>query len=77
MISCKEATLLSLKKEEGKLSIIERLKLRMHLNMCKVCEFFSLQTKFITKHAIEGADHTHSHLHMSDPEKNELKNKFV
>jgi len=44
MIGCREATFLMAKKEEGKLSIIERIKLAIHSSMCAVCKNFEKQT---------------------------------
>lgn len=60
MISCKEATMLTLKKEEGKLSLIERLKLKLHLGMCKFCTLFSIQSKYLSDHAKHMDEHIHS-----------------
>jgi hypothetical protein len=53
MISCKKATYLLSKKEENKLSWLEKLKLRSHLTICSICRKFEQQTGFIilnTKH---------------------------
>ncbi len=49
-ISCKEATQLILKKEEGKLSIGQRVQLSLHLLICDLCKSFNLQNKWINKH---------------------------
>lgn len=51
MISCKEATYLTSKLEEGKLSFSEKVKLKLHFALCSVCKIFSLQNKYIAKHA--------------------------
>ena len=49
MISCKEATFLTAKKEEGKLSFREKLKLMFHLSMCTYCKRFEKQASEICK----------------------------
>ena len=46
-ISCKEAVHYILKKEEGKLSIPERISLWRHLAVCSLCRIFSQQNKII------------------------------
>lgn len=47
VFDCKHATLLSLKKEEGKISIIERIKLFYHLLYCGYCKRFVKQSSII------------------------------
>lgn len=42
-ISCKDAVTLILKKEEGKLSLRQRLSLWRHLAICNLCRIFSSQ----------------------------------
>ncbi len=59
MISCKKATYLVSKKEEKKLSWIERWQLRAHLAMCSLCRKFEMQSGFIGRNA----KHLHEHLH--------------
>jgi len=49
VFNCKQATLLSLKKEEGKLSFIESLKLSYHLFYCKPCQEFVKQSDLINR----------------------------
>jgi len=51
MLGCKEATLLLVMSEERSLSNSERLKLSLHLKMCKFCRFFEKQNKFISINA--------------------------
>lgn len=46
--NCKEATLLSVKKEEKKLSFYAQLKLWMHLVYCASCRRFVRQSEQIT-----------------------------
>lgn len=44
VFNCHQATLLSLKKEEGKISLFERVKLSYHLFYCTVCKRFVEQS---------------------------------
>lgn len=47
MATCEEATFLMAKKEEGKLSLTEKMKLSMHTSMCSFCRKFEKQTMWI------------------------------
>ena len=47
VFNCKQATLLALKKEEGKISIAERVKLFYHLSYCSYCRNFVKQSSII------------------------------
>ncbi len=58
MVNCSEATFLMAKKEEGRLSFMERLKLSMHTSMCSFCKKFEKQA---TKIGIES-----KHVHADD-----------
>lgn len=51
MISCKEATYLTSKKEQGMISFGERIKLSFHLMMCKFCKMFDIQNGVIVHHS--------------------------
>lgn len=61
MVNCKEATLLMAKKEEGKLSLMEKMKLSMHTSMCSFCRKFEKQTTQIAKES----KHVHAEEKMS------------
>jgi hypothetical protein len=62
MVNCKEATYLMAKKEEGRLSIQERLKLSMHTSMCSLCKKFERQAIKI------GAESKHVHAEQQLPD---------
>jgi hypothetical protein len=47
MLSCKDATYLVVKKEHEKLSMWDKMRIFMHLSMCKYCSLFEKQNKFI------------------------------
>ncbi|MEO7444802.1 MAG: hypothetical protein ABIT96_11575 [Ferruginibacter sp.] len=53
MLNCKEATLLVIKKEQGKLGLMNRLSLSFHLFLCKYCRWFSRQSSLINHLAKE------------------------
>ncbi len=50
-ISCKHATYLVSKKEEKKLTWLEKIKLRGHMTICSICRHFEEQTAFIGRMA--------------------------
>lgn len=47
MINCRDATLLTAKKEEGKLGFVENIQLRIHISMCSFCKRFEKQARTI------------------------------
>jgi len=67
-ISCKKATLLSSKKEEGRLSWIEKIQLRSHITICSLCRLFEQQSQIIAHHA--------KHAECADKLSEEAKNKM-
>lgn len=50
-ITCKEATIYISKKEEGKLSLTQRIQLWMHFGICSLCKMFYRQNKIIIQKA--------------------------
>ncbi len=56
MANCNEATLLMAKKEEGRLTVLEKIKLSMHTSMCALCRKFEKQTAMIA----EECSHIHA-----------------
>lgn len=61
VLDCKQATLLSLKKEEGKISIPERVKLFYHLLYCIYCRRFVKQSSIINQMGKAVADSIFTH----------------
>ncbi|MFZ1280363.1 MAG: hypothetical protein WAR59_05955 [Ignavibacteriaceae bacterium] len=49
MITCKEATMLSVQKTEISLSFSDRMRLFMHLLVCQYCRLFNKQNKMIDR----------------------------
>ncbi len=68
-ISCKKATYLISKKEENKLSWLEKIKLRGHLAICSLCRKFESQTGFIGRMA----KHTHIEAALSPEAKERMQ----
>lgn len=48
-ISCKEAVDYILKKEEGKLSLLQKLSLWRHFAVCNLCRIFSRQNNLMNQ----------------------------
>lgn len=67
-ISCKKATYLSSKKEEGKLSWIEKIQLRSHMTICSLCRLFEQQSQIIA--------HQAKHMECTDRLSDEAKKKM-
>ena len=47
MLSCKDASELIVKKDAEDLKFYDRMRLMMHLSMCKFCSLFEKQNEFI------------------------------
>ncbi len=45
LITCKEAAVLSNKKQYREASVMERFKLRLHLTMCRICTVFDQKNR--------------------------------
>jgi hypothetical protein len=74
MITCKEATNMISKKEEGKISLPGYLRLWFHLSICKMCSLFNKQNKLIIKQA--GKLHQHIHDELSTQDKQAIINQL-
>lgn len=69
VLSCKESVKLILRKEEGKLSLMERISLWRHLTVCSLCRIFSVQNDLINR----GMQHKHGkQLSLSNHEKDDI-----
>lgn len=73
VFNCKQATLLSLQKEEGTISVKERLKLFYHLLYCKYCKRFVKQSSIINAKNTDFSNSLFTHPpHLLSPQKKEL-----
>ena len=68
-ISCKKATYLISKKEQGRINMFDRITLQMHLGICSLCKRFEKQTGFI----IKNTKHTHTEEKLSEEVKERIK----
>ena len=50
LITCKEATLLVCKKQEKAISLKEKIQLKAHLLVCRVCQLFNIQSALLHQH---------------------------
>jgi hypothetical protein len=46
-MNCKEATALSVRRAEEKISVADQLRLKLHLFLCSYCKIFDRQNKLI------------------------------
>ncbi|GEM_PF-1790556 len=67
-ITCKEATLFSIKREEKSLPFSERIKLFLHLIICEFCRLFDRQHKFLSLQI----KNLHSHDTLTDLDKDHM-----
>lgn len=69
IFNCRDATFLMSKKEEGKLTLVEKMKLSMHISMCSFCRKFEKQTYEIGKES----RHVHAEDNLSVIAKEKIK----
>lgn len=50
MISCDKAAFLTSKAENGKLSLLDKIELKIHLVSCKYCQRYEKEIKLISQH---------------------------
>jgi hypothetical protein len=79
-ITCRHATFLTSKKEEGKLSLWLSLLLYLHLKECGPCRSFTKQTGIIKDHLLrfkeQSQDYDYSGLKLSESSKSTLQQKI-
>jgi hypothetical protein len=68
-ITCSEATMFSIKREERSLPFSERIKLFIHLLICEFCRLFDRQHKFISLQI----KNLHTHEELTDLEKDKMQ----
>lgn len=62
MYTCEQATQMVIKRGQDKLTMGERMKLWMHLAMCKFCSLFEKQSRFLDEQAVHLNEQCHEHL---------------
>jgi hypothetical protein len=78
MLSCEQASLLVIKKEENKMSQIEKVQLWFHSSICGLCKEFDGQNNFINTnlefHFNNGQD---GNLELSKSDKEKMKDALL
>jgi hypothetical protein len=78
MLSCEQASLLVIKKEENKMSQIEKVQLWFHSSICGLCKEFDGQNNFINTnlefHFNNGQD---GNLELSKADKEKMKDALL
>lgn len=74
-ISCKDATLLTCKKQDSALTLKERIQLKIHLFICTVCALFYKQSNLIHNHLTKLNDeqNTDNFIHLEEDKKDALQ----
>ena len=78
MLNCREVSQLASEALDRKLTLKERIGLRFHLMMCKLCTRYVQQLKFMHQ-AISGMDENHvkgSGAHLSETARDRIRNQL-
>jgi hypothetical protein len=75
MISCKQATEMMAKKEEGKISFANQIRLWYHLFICTCCKTFKKQDTLIVKH-LSQLENNAPETYLSAEEKKSMADKL-
>jgi len=76
MISCDEATTICDKNQYGEASRWDKMRLNLHMALCKHCKSYSKQNHIITKLLGKYLDTCDGSKHLSTEEKNELSEEI-
>lgn len=78
MMSCKEASELSVKKSYDGLTLTESLKFKLHTKMCKACLAYHQQNELLDKKIAELLEQRRKeHLHLTEVQKTSIKKAVV
>lgn len=75
-VSCEEASLLLLKKEENKISQYEKIQLWLHLSVCELCREFQQQNRFINKNLELYFNNHEDNIELSQEQKEKMKDSL-
>jgi predicted anti-sigma-YlaC factor YlaD len=76
LLSCEKATFLIEKELDDKLSFIERLQLKVHLSICKLCHAYHQKVRFMDKAMRKLADKENNTNYFSEEEIEVQKKKL-
>ena len=72
LLSCEQASLIMIKKEDEKLSFIDRSRLWIHRKVCHLCSEFHDQNKFINLNVKFHANHESHPMKLSPSSKEKI-----
>lgn len=75
LLTCKDATLLTCKEQEGAISFKERIQLKIHLLICAMCSLFYKQSALLHNHLTKMNDENYKSvaLQLDETEKKALQ----
>jgi predicted anti-sigma-YlaC factor YlaD len=73
--SCEEATQLIVKKADVKLTLVQRIRIWIHLQMCDACKRFNIQNAWIDKQ-IHKMAHRPEEIKLSAEQKNRIAERL-
>lgn len=76
MISCDKAAFLTSKAQEGRLSIFEKIELRVHILSCKYCKRYKQEIELLNRHVKQQNEKIlqgQNGYHLSQVDKEKLK----
>ncbi|MBK8746824.1 MAG: hypothetical protein IPM04_02890 [Saprospiraceae bacterium] len=74
-VSCKKATMLVCKKEDGQLLFGDQFRLRIHLSICTACRLFAEQNKIINKSLKNKSQHLE--IKLPEEKKQQIKELLI
>ena len=77
MLSCEQASLLMVKKEENKMSQIEKAQLWLHSTICGLCKEFEGQNNFINTNLEFHFNTKNDSIKLSEKDKNKMKEAIL
>jgi len=76
-ITCKEANEICNKAQYNEATFMEKIKLNLHLLVCKICAMYSKQNKLLTKtYGYKTKECNLQKVHLSEDDKQKLKDEL-
>ena len=77
LLSCEQASLLVLKKEENKISQLEKVQLWLHKSICGLCKEFDNHNEFINNNLEFHFNNQGGNMHLSEEQKLSMKEDLL
>lgn len=77
LLSCEHASLLVLKKEENKISQVEKVQLWFHSSICGLCKEFDEQNDFINNNLEFHFNNQEGNMELSEDQKFKMKEALL